>query len=112
MPPGIHLNRGQNAEIFNRATSGSGSNFSVSVRGNKIVFQIEEIGGAATALVADLEISSDNGVTWTKLYTLMDLKALSIQKDCQGLAGYLCRLTSTTLTLGAASAIAVNASVS
>jgi len=110
--PGIHLNRGQVAEIFRRATAGSGESFSVSVRGNKIIFQIEETGGVATALVVDLEISSDNGVVWTKLFTAMDLKALGVQKDCQGLAGYLCRLTSTTFTLGAATSIAVNASVS
>lgn len=108
----ISLLRGVVAEIFRRSNAGSGESFSVSPRASKIIFQYEETGGIGTALVVDLEISSDNGVTWTKLYTLMDLKAGSVQKDVQGMAGYLCRLTSTTFTIGAATTLAVNAAVS
>jgi len=103
------------AIVFNRATGGSGDSFSLpsgSGRYSKLLLQaIGRIGaapGTITALVINLEVSLDGGVTWNVLGTGVTLTTLAVAIDVAGLGnGVWFRITSTTFTLGTATSIVI-----
>lgn len=94
-------------EVFRRATAGAGDAFSVPSRAKSAVLQALPIGGTITALTVDFEISNDAGTTWAKLSTGHNVFTAPVRIDVSGLAGVLCRLLATALTLGTGSAAAV-----
>jgi hypothetical protein len=66
--------------------------------------------GTLTALVVNLEISVDGGVTWVILITGINLNtgATTVTADVSGAGnGLLCRFTSTTFTLGTATSVQI-----
>jgi len=69
-------------------------------------------GAVPTTATADLEGSSDGGVTWQKVATALALVATSVatmQKVTNVGPGILLRINLTTLTLGGASSVTINA---
>ena len=103
--------------VFNRTTGGSGDSFSLppeSGRYLKLLLQaIGRIGaapGTITALVGNLEVSLDAGVTWNVLVTGITLTTLAVITDVTGCGNAAWfRFTSTTFTLGTATSIVIYA---
>lgn len=111
------LDKGRPQNVFEKAATGSGDTFIIPFQPDNpayLILQAIGIPAAATitALVVDLEVSLDGGTTWAKLVTAIDLNTGATAKrvDVSGLeSGALCRLTSTTFTLGTATSLKVMA---
>lgn len=78
-----------------------------------MVFSAVGVGAVPTAITVDLEISTDGQATWQKFSTGLALVAASTpapQKVTNVPAGPNFRINATTVTLGSASSVTVNAS--
>lgn len=73
------------------------------------------VGAVPTAVTVDLEGSTDGGTTWQKVATglaLVTAGAATMQKVTNIVAAMLLRINPTTVTLGGASSVTVNAQLS
>jgi len=114
MPPIGKIDLGFPTKLFDRATAGSGDQFSLPPLSErymgKLILAARPQGGTLTALVVNLEVSFDGAATWVILVTGINLMTgtTTVSADVSGAGnGLLCRLTSTTFTLGTATSVQI-----